>query len=145
MRDDQRSTPGLGKSGGIDENRRFTGLSGCRRLLEQKLDAVAIESSPYFHPEQAAAVDVGKHVFLAKPGAVDVFGAKQVEASGRKATANNLCFLVDFQTRADEFSRSRAGRPFMEAGGTAFLAGPEQSEIAWLRVEATRLATGAWA
>ena len=42
---------------------RYTGLSGYKRLLDQKLDAVMIESPPYFHPEQAAAAtDAGKHV-----------------------------------------------------------------------------------
>ncbi len=82
---------------------RFTGLSAYRRLLEQKLDAVAIESPPYFHPEQAAAaVQAGKHVYLAKPVAVDVPGCSSIEESGRKATAMKLCFLVDFQTRANK-------------------------------------------
>ncbi len=81
--------------------RRFSGLSGYRKLLEQKLDAVVIESPPYFHPEQAAAaVDAGKHVYLAKPIAVDVPGCLTIAESGKKATAKKLCFLVDFQTRA---------------------------------------------
>jgi myo-inositol 2-dehydrogenase / D-chiro-inositol 1-dehydrogenase len=83
--------------------RRFTGLSGYRRLLEQKLDAVVIETPPYFHPEQAAAgIDAGKHVYLAKPIAVDVPGCLTVAESGKKATAKKLCFLVDFQTRANK-------------------------------------------
>ena len=83
---------------------RYTGLSGYHRMLEQKLDAVVIESPPYFHPEQAAAaVAAGKHVYLAKPIAVDVPGCKTVAESGEKATATQRCFLVDFQTRADEF------------------------------------------
>src|ERR1035441_6158230 len=82
---------------------RFTGLSGYRRLLEQKLDAVVIESPPYFHPEQAAAaIDAGKHVYLAKPIAVDVPGRQTVAESGQKATAKKLCFQVDFQTRANK-------------------------------------------
>ena len=85
----------------VPAGQRFTGLSGYRRLLEQKLDAVAIETPPYFHPEQAAAaVDAGKHVYLAKPIAVDVPGCLTVAESGQKATARKLCFLVDFQTRA---------------------------------------------
>jgi myo-inositol 2-dehydrogenase / D-chiro-inositol 1-dehydrogenase len=89
---------------GVPEARRFTGLSGYRRLLEQKVDAVAIESPPYFHPIQAAAaVDAGKHVYLAKPVAVDVPGCRTIEASAAKATAGRQCFLVDFQTRANEF------------------------------------------
>ena len=84
----------------VPATRRFTGLSGYRRLLEQKLDAVVIESPPYFHPEQAAAaVEAGKHVYLAKPVAVDVPGCLSIEASGRKATAQRRCFLVDFQAR----------------------------------------------
>ena len=80
---------------------RFTGLSGYRRLLEQKLDAVAIETPPYFHPEQAAAaVAAGRHVYLAKPLAVDVPGCQTIAESGRQATAKRLAFQVDFQTRA---------------------------------------------
>ncbi len=87
----------------VPSDRRFTGLAGYRRLVEQELDAVVIQSPPYFHPAQAeAAVDAGKHVFLAKPIAVDVPGSRSVEASGRKATAEGLCFLVDYQTRVDE-------------------------------------------
>jgi len=82
---------------------RYTGLSGYHRLLAQKLDAVVIESPPYFHPEQAAAaIDAGKHVYLAKPIAVDVLGCQTVAESGKKATAKKLCFQVDFQTRANK-------------------------------------------
>ncbi len=86
---------------GLPANRRFTGLSCYRRLLECKLDAVAIESPPYFHAEQAAeAVASGKHVYVAKPVAVDVPGCQSIAHSGRIATQMNQVFLVDFQTRA---------------------------------------------
>jgi predicted dehydrogenase len=86
----------------VSSERRYTGLACYRRLLEGKVDAVVIESPPYFHPEQAAAaVDAGKHVFLAKPVAVDVPGCRSIEESGRKATEKGLCYLVDFQTRTD--------------------------------------------
>ncbi len=85
----------------VDKTRRFTGLSAYQRLLEQKLDAVAIESPPYFHPEHAAAaIEAGKHVYCAKPIAVDVPGCQTMAESGRKATEKKLVFLVDFQTRA---------------------------------------------
>jgi len=88
---------------GVPQFRRYPGLSGFRRLLE-RVDAVAIESPPYFHPEQAAAaVDAGCHVYVAKPIAVDVPGCQSIGDSGRKASSKNKCFLVDFQTRADEF------------------------------------------
>ena len=104
----------VGGKHGVAANRRFSGLAGYRRLLEQDLDAVAIETPPYFHPAQAAdAVDAGKHVYLAKPIAVDVPGCRSIEASAAKAR-NRLVFLVDFQTRANEFfieavRRVRAG------------------------------------
>jgi myo-inositol 2-dehydrogenase / D-chiro-inositol 1-dehydrogenase len=94
----------FGKKLNVKAEARYTGLDGYKRLLEQKLDAVVIESPPYFHPEQAAAgIEAGKHVYLAKPIAVDVPGCKTVEESGKKATSKGLCFLVDFQTRADQF------------------------------------------
>jgi predicted dehydrogenase len=86
----------------VPANRTYTGLRGYRRMLEGKLDAVAIESPPYYHPEQAAAaVEAGAHVYCAKPVAVDVPGCQSIEESGRQATAHNRCFLVDFQSRTD--------------------------------------------
>jgi len=97
----QDRVDGTGDKLKVEADKRFTGLSGYKRLLEQKIDAVAIESPPYFHPAQAAAaVEAGKHVYLAKPIAVDVPGCQSVAESGRKATARKLAFLVDFQTRA---------------------------------------------
>ena len=84
--------------------RRFTGLKGYQRLLEAKVDAVAIESPPYFHHEQAAAaVEAGAHVYLAKPVAVDVPGCRSIEASAKKAEEKKLAYLIDFQTRTDPF------------------------------------------
>jgi len=101
----------VGEKFKLPADRRFTGLSGYRKLLEQKLDAVVIQSPPYFHPEQAAAaVDAGKHVYLAKPAAVDVPGCLSIEASGKTATTKKLCFLVDFQTRANELYQDAARR-----------------------------------
>ncbi|MBN1360742.1 MAG: Gfo/Idh/MocA family oxidoreductase [Sedimentisphaerales bacterium] len=96
-------TNGVGDRFNVPASRRHTGLSGYRKLLEQ-VDAVAIESPPYFHPEQAAtAVNAGKHVYLAKPIAVDTAGCLSVADSGKRASEQKLCFLVDFQTRADPY------------------------------------------
>lgn len=93
----------LGNQVGVPQANRFTGLMGYLKLLD-KVDAVAIISPPYFHPEQAAAaVEAGKHVYLAKPIAVDVPGCQSIGDSGKKASANNRAFLVDFQTRVDPF------------------------------------------
>jgi predicted dehydrogenase len=101
----------------VPATHRHHGLYGYRKLLEQPgLSAVAIESPPFFHPMQAAdAVAAGKHVYLAKPLAVDVPGCQSIEASGQQATARKLAFLVDFQTRAhpayqEVIRRIRAGQ-----------------------------------
>ncbi len=111
----------------------FPGLDGYHRLLQQKVDAIVVESPPYFHPEQAAAgVAAGKHVYLAKPIAVDVAGCKTVDQSGQAATSKGLCFLVDFQTRADPFyiealRRVHAG----EIGKFAFGESTYHAEVPW--------------
>ncbi|MHC4122360.1 MAG: Gfo/Idh/MocA family protein [Planctomycetota bacterium] len=88
----------------VPSQNRYTALSCYKRLLEQKLDAVVITSPPYFHPEHAAAaVDAGRHVFVAKPVSVDVPGCKSILESGKKATKKKFCFFVDFQTRTNTF------------------------------------------
>jgi predicted dehydrogenase len=80
--------------------RRYVGVKAYEELVNSKLDAVAIETPPYFHPEHAAAaVDAGKHVYLAKPVAVDVPGCRTIIASGEKAKGRTT-FWVDWQLRA---------------------------------------------
>ncbi|MHB9006813.1 MAG: Gfo/Idh/MocA family protein, partial [Limisphaerales bacterium] len=101
----------VGEKHQIEKARRFTGLSGYRRLLEGKLDAVIIETPPYFHPQQCAeAVEAGKHVFVAKPIAVDAPGCLTIGEAGKRATAKKLVFLVDFQTRANPIFREALKR-----------------------------------
>ena len=96
---------------GIEAGRRHGTLSAAKRLLDGKLDAVVIETPPYFHPEHAArAVDAGKHVFLAKPIAVDVPGCLAIAEAGKRAAASKLVFLVDFQTRANGLYREALRR-----------------------------------
>jgi myo-inositol 2-dehydrogenase / D-chiro-inositol 1-dehydrogenase len=93
----------LGNQLEVPTGHRYAGLKGYLKLMEQ-VDAVAIISPPYFHPEQAAAaVEAGKHVYLAKPIAVDVPGCLSIGDSGKAASAKKRCFLVDFQTRVDPF------------------------------------------
>ncbi len=122
----------------VDKARRFTGLAAYKRLLEQKLDAVVIESPPYFHPEQAAAaIEAGKQVYCAKPIAVDAPGCQTMAESGRKATEKKLVFLVDFQTRAHPFYQEavrvvRAGRIGRIVSGEAAY----QTGDVWSRMDA---------
>ena len=92
----------FGTAYGVDKSRRFTGLSGYQKLIESGVDIVALEHMPYFHPIQAAAVvAAGKHLYMAKPVAVDVPGTLAIGALGKEATRRNLCFLVDYQAPTD--------------------------------------------
>ncbi|HEV2448316.1 MAG TPA: Gfo/Idh/MocA family oxidoreductase [Candidatus Sulfopaludibacter sp.] len=85
----------------VDSSRAYWGPDAHRELAQSKLDAVVIETPPYFHPAHAAAaVDAGKHVFCAKPVAVDVPGSKGFLANGQRAREKGLSFWVDFQSRA---------------------------------------------
>jgi predicted dehydrogenase len=94
----------------VDAGRAYYGPQAYGELASSKLDAVVIQTPPYYHPEQAmAAVDAGKHVYLAKPVAVDVPGCKTVEAAGRKARGK-VSFVVDFQTRAQPVFQELAQR-----------------------------------
>ena len=70
----------------VEGSRAHYGPNAYQEVIASKVDGVIIETPPYFHPEQArAAVEAGKHVYLAKPVAVDVPGCKSILESGRKA------------------------------------------------------------
>jgi myo-inositol 2-dehydrogenase / D-chiro-inositol 1-dehydrogenase len=85
----------------VDASRAYWGPDAHRELAASKLDAVVIESPPYFHPIHAAsAVDAGKHVYCAKPVAVDVPSSRAFLQSAQKAQSKGLSFWVDFQSRA---------------------------------------------
>ena len=91
-------------------DRAYTGYNGYRDLAASRLDAVVIESPPYSHPEQVeAAIGAGKHVYLAKPAAVDVAGCKRILAASEKAQGR-LSFWVDFQFRARPVFQECASR-----------------------------------
>lgn len=89
----------------LGDDRVFSGLQCAEKMIAKGgIDAVAIISPPYFHPMQArAAVDAGLHVYLAKPVAVDVPGCLSVKETAARAKEKGLVFLIDFQTRANEF------------------------------------------
>jgi predicted dehydrogenase len=85
----------------VDAGRAYWGPEACRELAASKLDAVVVETPPYYHPmHAAAAVEAGRHVFCAKPVAVDVPDSKGFLATGMKAQSKGLSFWVDFQSRA---------------------------------------------
>ncbi|MGD0578174.1 MAG: Gfo/Idh/MocA family oxidoreductase [Bryobacteraceae bacterium] len=95
----------------VDDSRAYYGPEAYKELAHSKLDAVVIETPPLFHPLHAEeAVKAGKHVYCAKPIAVDVPGCQGFQASGKQAAQKNLSFWVDFQTRAQEVYQEAAKR-----------------------------------
>ncbi len=111
----------LGNNLGVDKSRRFSGLSGYRKVLESGVEAIAILDVPYFYPEQAtAAIEAGCHVYIAKPVAVDVPGTLAIGAAGESATKKSRCFLVDYQMPTDPANAEVAQR--VRDGGLGGLA-----------------------
>lgn len=107
----QRNLEATRQKHGVAAGRAYWGPDAYRELAASKLDAVVIETPPYYHPlHAAAAVEAGRHVFCAKPVAVDVPDAKSFLASGQKAQGKGLSFWVDFQTRARPVYQETAER-----------------------------------
>jgi predicted dehydrogenase len=105
----------------LNSPRQYVGLNAFRELAASKLDAVAVISPPYFHPDHVeAAVAAGKHVYLAKPVAVDVPGCLSVAASGDRAKGK-LSFLVDWQLRVRPVFQEAAARLHRGEIGTPVL------------------------
>ncbi|MBB5039723.1 Gfo/Idh/MocA family protein [Prosthecobacter dejongeii] len=88
----------------VPKDKRFVGLDAYKQMLASgAVDAVHVVSPSYFHNEQAAAaVDAGKHVFVAKPIAIDVPGIRTFEETAKLAETKGLTFMVDFQTQGDD-------------------------------------------
>jgi predicted dehydrogenase len=97
-------TETAGKQFEVSKSRWFSGLSGYKKLIDSKVDAVFLETPPYCFPEHVeAAVNAGCHVYIAKPLGCDVPGCLKIAEMARKASRDNKVFLVDFQTRTDPF------------------------------------------
>ena len=117
----QDAVDACGDAVGVDKARRFTGLSGYKKLLDSGIEAVAIEDVCYFYPEQAkAAVEAGCHVYMAKPVAIDVPGCMSILASGKLATEKERCFHIDYQMPTDPVNMEVAKRIWDGGLGTQF-------------------------
>jgi len=104
-----------GKQFNVSSERCFGGLSGYKKVLATNIDAIALEAVPYFYPAHVrASVEAGKHIYIAKPVAVDIWGTQVVQALAEQSQKNGKVFLIDFQVPTDEnnqkvLSRVRKG------------------------------------
>jgi myo-inositol 2-dehydrogenase / D-chiro-inositol 1-dehydrogenase len=86
----------------IPESRCFTGFDAYRKLLDSGVDIVLHATPPHFRPmHMAAVVDAGKHLFMEKPVAVDVPGAKAVMQTAERASQRGLAVVTGTQLRRD--------------------------------------------
>jgi predicted dehydrogenase len=84
----------------LDANALFVGPHAYEQIAaSQAVDAIVVATPPYFHPQHLdAVVTGGKHVYLEKPVAVDVPGAKRVIEIATRAQGK-LSLDVGFQIR----------------------------------------------
>jgi len=83
----------------ISPSQIFKGSKAYQELVQSEVDVVLITSPPYFHPEHfEAAVAAGRHVYLEKPVATDVYGCKRILKAGERAQGK-ISVHVGFQTR----------------------------------------------
>jgi len=84
----------------LDSRQLFVGPHAFEQIAASKeVDAIVVATPPFFHPQHLdAVVTGGKHVYLEKPVAVDVPGAKRVIDIGRRAQGK-LSLDVGFQIR----------------------------------------------
>ena len=78
----------------------FKGPQACEQIVASKdVDAILVSTPPYFHPQHfEKVVAAGRHVYLEKPVAVDVPGAKRVIQMGDRVRGK-LSLAVGFQIR----------------------------------------------
>jgi predicted dehydrogenase len=91
----------------ISPDHIFKGWRSYERLVQLKdVDIVLVTSPPYFHPDHLeAAVAAGKHAYVEKPVATDVYGCKRVIKAGQRANGK-LSIHVGFQKRYSDAYRA---------------------------------------
>ncbi len=91
---------------GVDARYRFSGLDGFKRLLESGIDAVILQTPPFFFPDFAeTAVAAGVHIYMAKPIAIDIPGSLKVKTLAEQAAQAGLVFFADYQLPQDPVNR----------------------------------------
>lgn len=92
----------LGAQLGVEESRCFSGLDGYKRLMASGIEAVILQTPPYFFPGYAqAALDAGLHLYVAKPISIDVPGTQKMRELIARATRERKVFMADYQMPKD--------------------------------------------
>lgn len=100
---------------GVPEAQCFSGLDAYRKLMASGVEAVVLQTPPYFFPSHAeAALDAGLHIYMAKPVAIDIPGTRLIRSLAERATRERKVFQADYQlprdpVNAEVVKRVRAG------------------------------------
>ena len=100
---------------GVPSSCCFSGLEGYRRLMDCGVEAVVLQTPPYFFPQHAAAaLDAGLHIYMAKPVAIDIPGTLAIKRLVERAKVEKRVFQADYQLPRDPVNvevakRIRAG------------------------------------
>src|SRR5207302_2035058 len=94
----------------VPPERRFAGFDAYKQVIDC-CDVVLLATPPHFRPiHLKAAVAAGKHVFCAKPMAVDAPGVRSVMASVAEAKAKGTCLMSGFCFRYEPSKRETVAR-----------------------------------
>lgn len=134
----------------LDASQLFVGPNAYKQIAASKeIDAIVIATPPYYHVQHLdTVVQSGKHVYVEKPVAVDVPGAKRVLEIGKRAEGK-LSLDVGFQIRecppfVETVRRIHAGALGEIACGDACYFGGYISRPAWPNASQTERRLRNW-
>ncbi len=105
----------VGAQLGVPATACFSGLDGYQRLMASGVEAVVLQTPPFFFPQHAAAaLDAGLHIYMAKPVAIDIPGTLAIKRLRECAVREKRVFQADYQLPRDPVNvevakRIRAG------------------------------------
>src|SRR5690349_19988315 len=88
----------------VPKDRQFTGFDAVHGVLNSNVDLVVLAPPPHFraaHFEEA--IEMGMHVFIEKPVAVDPAGVRKVIAAAAMADQKKLCVVTGTQRRHEKY------------------------------------------
>lgn len=101
----------VGAQLGVPGSMCFSGLDGYKRLMASGVEAVVLQTPPYFFPQHVEnALDAGLHLYMAKPVAIDIPGTQAIRKLAELATAKRLVFTADYQLPRDPVNMEVAKR-----------------------------------
>ena len=82
----------------VDEEHKFVGFDAFQKVIDSDIDLVILATPPGFRPQMfEAAIKAGKHVFMEKPVATDIYGVNRVLKAAEEAKKKNLKVGVGLQ------------------------------------------------